>query len=253
MFSKLLSTFAVLAAVFGCGAVFAQSPTASRVTWDLSNLAMDLDYSLFPPIYGLDLTQNGYTSQWNDSGWTTSVTGTYLGETFQMSYSGTYQASTGAASWSASGNCGSDSFSTTGSATYSDGSLTADSAGVLGSSNWNWQGSFTYSADLSSFAGPESYYWNGKTPLESAAYAQTYIKGYWYDTNTPIMNLGSSGQDGVAFSWEPVGSEFDVAVDPNAPGSEPGIVSSSPEPSSICLLGVATLGLLAFAWRKRRR
>jgi hypothetical protein len=233
---KVLSVLLVTFALACCSSVMGQVDP-SRVNWDTFNLVSDVDYAVLPSLFGLDTTVNPTSLTLTPTAWSGSVGGTYQGTSLSLQYGGQYDSGTSGLSWSGSGSYGSASFTSSGSGVLSGTALTLSGGGSLGADSWTWQGILNYSLDSVSLTGSLSYALDG--------HATTWD----YDCDSdPISGYQVVGRGDSYFDYYPIYD--DPPAPPPATGGS-GTIKATPEPSSLALMVVGGLSLLACGWRRR--
>lgn len=241
MRSKAVSTLAVLLAIVCCSHSFADTINPERVTWDLSSLAMDVDYAALPMLFGPDSAENPTTNSWSATGWSSSVGGSYLGNAIDFAYSGQYNADTGALSWTGSGTLGSTSLTSSAAGTFSGNTFTVSGSGSLGSHAWTWDGVYTYSSDLLSLSGPMTDTLDGEA--SSDTYSLAAAGGGWR------ISSMHKGKYGFVIMW----NRLPPPPPPGGGGGGGGVGPTTvPEPSSLALAIIGSLACLIYAAYRRK-
>ncbi len=178
------------------------------------------------------------------------------GQAFSLSDSGSFNASLGAWSWTSSGLIGSDAFSITGTATgdvigitglyLDEGPVEYSAVGMVtilkdGSSKG------TFVAQLGAPAGPNAIPVASGNCTDDRVYDDVNKKWVWVFTwvknQPPPVEESELEESG--------GTANDNGIGQLA-GSFVQTVETVPEPCTLALLGVGTLSLLAYEWRRRQ-
>ncbi len=121
----------------------AGSLTPEQMNFGVLSLSAEIDFGSIVATqgvsYGSSITING---TYNALGWSNTSSGTYLGNSLSMNYTGTFDQGTSTSSWTQSGSYGASGVASAGSGEFSpDGStLTWSQSGTVGTSAWAFSG-----------------------------------------------------------------------------------------------------------------
>lgn len=241
MRSTVGSVWVVLFALFCCSPGLGDTLSPTRVNWDLSSFAMDIDYVALPVLLGLDTTVNSTAYSCSADGWSASTGGSYQGSAVAYQYTGLFNVEDGEATWSGDGTIGTTTMVSSGMGTLTGDTLTTSGSGSLGDHTWSWQGVFNYNSDLSSLAGPMTYTLDGVTG--SGGYSLHH--SWWVSNVTWSVWWGLS----IVINHQPDGPPPpDVAQ-----WTGMGDIVAVPEPGTLSMLtALAGIGICAYVchWRK---
>jgi len=215
----------------------------------------DDDFFLLTRFFGFQVGETlNYQSTSDLSGWSATLSGTYLGASLNVSYSGDISAfPAGAITWTSSGSYGSAAWSGSGSALITDTlmgfQVDFNSLLTVGSNSGLENVLIDATEDVSGtrFVGTSGTASVNGSPLLFPPFTKTY------EFPTPLIFPPKVHSD-IDFLGHPIiiNEYFPTPVPLAAPFSIVGTIATVPEPSTYLLLVPGLLGLLGYAWRRRK-